>query len=247
MRLKSFCLVAIVTALILVPGLSAGTCSNVNTDCTYTFDEHNGGFSGITGGTPYGTVELQLVAGVIDVTLSMASRFNLINTGFAGTFGYNDTLNDGTPTAGNFSVAAFSGTTNNGGNESNDSTCCSFDGFGNYDDVAATTGPTPGSSTTGFLTFTISRAGGFTSVQQLVESATGGDGTAFFVVDVFDKTCGANGGTACTGLVGVSDGGGNVQSVPEPTSYAALLAGFGAIAFGVQRRERRRRNTILAE
>jgi hypothetical protein len=219
----------------------------VTTDCTYTFDEHNSGFTGITSGGPYGTVELKLVAGVVDVTLNMMPNYNLIVTGFPGTFGYNDTLNDGTPTAGNFSNAAYSGTANNGGvDPAND---LHFDGFGFFDDAAATTGPTPGDAgKTNLLTFTISRNGGFTSVQQLVEQTTGGgDGNAYFVADVFDKACGANGGTGCTGLVGVSDGGGNVQSVPEPTAYTALLAGFGAIAFVIQRRERRRKNSLLAQ
>jgi hypothetical protein len=227
----------------LVPSLSAAVCVST-TDCTFAFDEHNSGFSGITGSTPYGTVELQLVAGVIDVTLDMASRFRLIVTGFPGTFGYNDTLNDGTPRAGSFSSALYSGTANNGGIEAND---LGFDGFGNFDDAAATTGPHAGDAgAVSHLTFAISRSSGtFSSVQQLIELTTGGgDGDAYFVADVFDTACAAGG--ACTGLVGVSSNA-QVQSVPEPTSYAALLAGFGAIAFVIQRRERRRKNGVLAK
>jgi PEP-CTERM motif-containing protein len=244
MRRTLICLAT--TVLILVPGLYADICSST-TDCTFTFDEHNSGFSGITSTGPYGTVELQLVAGVVDVTLNMASNFRLIDTGFPGTFGFNDTLNDGTPTAGSFSSSLYSGSSNNGGVDTGGGSGSDlhFDGFGSFDDAAATSGPSAGNtSAVSDLSFTISRAGGFTSVQQLVEETTdGGDGSAFFVADVFDKACGANGGTACTGLVGVSQDA-VVQPVPEPTSYAALLAGFGAIAFVIQRREFRRRNRI---
>jgi hypothetical protein len=227
----------------LAPNLSAAVCTST-TDCTFTFDEHNAGFSGITSGGPYGTIELQLVGNTITAHLNMNSNWVLIDTGFPGTFGYNDTVHDTAPfPATSSDPLVYFGSANDGGTDTTGSDL-HFDGFGYFDDAAATSGPHPGDTTTVHdLTFTISRTGGFSSVQQLIETPSGGgDGSAYFVADVFDKACGANGGTGCTGLVGVS----NLTSpVPEPTSYVALLmVSFGAIVLLV---ERRRRNRLTVE
>ncbi|HEX6897258.1 MAG TPA: PEP-CTERM sorting domain-containing protein, partial [Bryobacteraceae bacterium] len=102
----------------------------------------------------------------------------------------------------------------------------------------ATTAPSAGSSNAiSTLTFVLSRSGGtFSSVQQLIETPSGGgDGSPYFVADVFDKACGATFGAngACTGLVGVS----NLTSpVPEPSSYAFLGTGLLAMVFLIRRK-----------
>jgi hypothetical protein len=201
---------------------------------------HNGGSTGFASG-PFGTVELTLVSGKIDVSLSMLPNWVLINTGFAGTFGFNDNFELGDISAGSFSSPNYSGSANNGG--SDPAGDLNFDGFGTFDNAAATTGPSAGSANAiSNLSFVISRTLGFTSVQQLVELNTGGDGSAYFVADVFDKACGAanpNGGGACTGLVGVSTlNNNNLNPVPEPSSYLALLGAALAAMVFVARRKR---------
>jgi hypothetical protein len=222
--------------LILVPGLFAAVCSNT-ADCTFTFDAHNTGPTNFGGG-PYGTVELQLVGSSINFTINLASGFGLIGTGFPGTLGFDDNL-AGALTFGSFSSSAYSG--GNGGGAAD-----GFDGFGSFGAAAATTtAPSAGDpAKVQSLSFTVSRTGGFSDVNQLVALSTNPPGgvQAYFVADVFQSQ---NCTEACTGLIAVTRA--NIQSVPEPTSYAVLLAGFGAIAFVLQRRERRRRNSILAE
>jgi PEP-CTERM motif len=231
---------ALLLSLTLAPSTFAQCTST--TDCQFTFDEHNSGFSGIVTGTPYGTVELKLIGTTISVALAMNSNLVLIKTGFDGTFGYNDNLNQATPfTVVSSLPSVYSGTANNGGTDTTASDS-HFDGFGYFDDAAGTTGPHAGSSdAVSNLTFTLSRTGGFSSIQQIIEGANGGDtgltGSPF-VVDAFDKACGDSTNTACTGLLGISGGGINISSVPEPTSYLALLmGGLGAMLL-VARRHR---------
>src|SRR6266566_417410 len=105
---------AVLLSLTLVPSTFAACTST--TGCQFTFDEHNTGFSGITSGGPYGTVTLKLIGSAITVDLALNSNLVMIVTGFPGTFGYNDNLNEATP----FTVVSslplvYSGTANNGG------------------------------------------------------------------------------------------------------------------------------------
>jgi hypothetical protein len=227
----SLLLLATITAAGIVPSANASACAST-TDCTYTFDEHNSGSTGFTTSGPFGTVELTLSGGNINVTLDVLSTFNLIDTGFAGTFGFNDNLELGDITAGSFSSGLYSGSANNGGVDSHPGGDLNYDGFGFFDDAAATTGPSAGNANAvSHLTFTISRPGGFSSIQQLVELNSGGDGNAYFVADVFDTNCGSSTNTACTGLIGVS----SLNSpVPEPVSSG--LVGIGLIALSLLRR-----------
>jgi len=100
----------------------------------------------------------------------------LINTGFPGTFGFNDSIGLGDITAGSFSSTHYSGSANNGGTDTN-ANDLHFGGFGYFDDAAATTGPHAGSSDAiSTLTFVLSRTGSntFSSIQQLIETPTGG-------------------------------------------------------------------------
>ena len=237
MRMRLSGIIFALSAL-AVPGAFASNC-NSTTDCIFTFDIHNAGFSGVTLPGPFGTVEFVLNGGNIDVTLKMNPDLVLIGTGFPATFGFNDDLELGDITAGSFSNVNYSGSTNNGGVDTTGGSGSDlhFDGFGYFDDAAATTAPSAGSSNAiSTLTFVLSRTGGhtFSSVQQLIETPSGGgDGSPYFVADVFDKACGANGGTACTGLVGVS----NLTSpVPEPSSYAFLGTGLLAMLFLIRRK-----------
>ncbi len=227
----SLLLLATITAAGIVPSANASSCAST-TDCTYTFDEHNSGSTGFTTSGPFGTVELTLSGGNINVTLDVLSTFKLIDTGFAGTFGFNDNIKAGDITAGSFSSGLYSGSANNVGVDSHPGGDLNYDGFGFFDDAAATTGPSAGNANAvSHLTFTISRPGGFSSIQQLVELNSGGDGNAYFVADVFDTNCGSSTNTACTGLIGVS----SLNSpVPEPISSG--LVGIGLIALSLLRR-----------
>lgn len=232
MRHTSWLLLAV--ALVLGPVLRADPCTD--TDCTFTFDEHNSSFTGITSSGPYGTVELvQTAANVITFHINMDPNYVLINTGFSGVFGFNDNVGS-TLTVDNLIQTGYSGYAVGGGQK--------FDGFGqNWDDAVATTGPHAGSSdAVSGLSFTVTNTGGnFTSIYDLVGLATpeGGDGPAYFVADVYDKKCGSG---ACTGLVGVS--GIPSGSVPEPASTIPAAVGLAAFTL-IATRKRQTRNASL--
>ncbi len=249
MRRRLVCLAAVLGGLVSVPGLYADGCAS-STNCTYIFDTHNSSSS--LSPSPFGTVNLQLLSSTeIQFTIDLASGFKLIGTGFPGAFGFNEV---GAPpnttfTYGNFksgdTVGTLATTTAYSGGSDTDDTngpCAHagqhFDGFGCFDHVGATTAPSAGSSDAkNVVQFTVTRGSGtWTNVHSLVDLANpaGGDGAAYFVADVFQST---NCTGSCTGLIAVSDVL-HVQSVPEPTTYAGLLAGFGALVFFVQRRRK---------
>ncbi len=220
MRYTSWLLLAI--TLVMGPILRADPCTN--TDCTFTFDEHNS-FSGITSAGPYGTVELvQTAANAIAFHINMDPNYVLIKTGFAGVFGFNDNMGSAF-TIGNFvAPSAYSGSSTSGG--------LKFDGFGqNWDDAAATSGPSVGDGTAvSAISFTVTKnSGNFANIFDLValEAPEGGAGPAYFVADVYDKACGSGGGTACTGLVAVS--GIPSRTIPEPASTIPAAAGMAAL------------------
>ena len=93
--------------------------------------------------------------------MHLATGFRIINTGFPGSFGFADTLGGGL-TIGNFSSALYSGFLSDATND------LLWDGFGDSNDAAATTGP---NSANGIneVTFTASKAG-LTDVNQLLVS-----------------------------------------------------------------------------
>ena len=220
----------------VVPGLSAAVCSDT-TDCTFTFNVDNTG-SDLQTLSNYGTVELQVVGSDIKFTIDLLSNFHLIAIGNRpGVLGFNDTLS-GALTYSGFSDSNYSG--GNGGGASDP-----YDFFGSFTAAAGTTtAPGPGAAqpSVNSLSFTVSRTGGFTDVNQLVDLSTNPPGSmqAYFAADIFQSSGSCIG--SCTGLIGVT-GGPNPPSVPEP-AYLGLLAGFGVVAFLVQRR---RKNSVLAE
>ena len=226
---------AISAAVIVVPSAKASVCSDA-TNCTFTFDVHNVGPTTFGAG-PYGTLNLVLNGNnTITATIDLADGFGLINTGFPngpGTaygFAFNDNLADAT-----FSYSAF--TSGYSGGTANQGTF-QFDGFGDFDRAAANTdlGNTAGANV---VSFTITRAGGFSSVQNLVGLSSS---NIYFAADVFYNGTNTPGtgcaqGASCTGLIGVSGGG---SSVPEPISSA--LVGTGLISLFFMRRRSSRRS-----
>ena len=172
----------------------------------------------------------------ITATIDLVDGFGLINTGFpngGGTnygFAFNGTLGAAN-FAYRFATASYSSGTTTAGSYQ-------FDGFGDFDRAAANTDlrNTAGANV---VSFTITRAGGFNSVQNLVGLSSS---NIYFAADVFyngtnTPGTGCGEGAICTGLIGVSGGG---SSVPEPISSA--LVGTGLISLFFMRRRSSRRS-----
>ncbi len=75
-------------ALMLASGLSANTICANTTDCTLMLTQGNSGSGFGTG--DFGTVELSLntLTDVVTVDVKLAAGFQIINTGFPGSFGF---------------------------------------------------------------------------------------------------------------------------------------------------------------
>jgi hypothetical protein len=206
---------------------SAALCAST-TNCSLTFTQGNSGSAFGTG--TFGTLGLSLSGNTVTVSVSLASGFRIVNTGFPGSFGFSDSLGGGL-TIGNFSSAAYSGALSHAASDLH------FDGFGFFNNAAATTGPSAGSaSAVGSVSFTVFRAG-LIDVNQLLNLANpaGGDGLAYFVVDVFNgNTSGPGAGN--TGLIAIT---GNFppNQTPEPQTLA--LVGLGLFSLALLRRQRR--------
>lgn len=203
----------------------ADLCAST-TNCTLNFTLGNAG-SGFGSGN-FGTLNLALAANVATVTVDLADGFYIINTGFPGSFGFSDSLGGGL-TIGGFSSAAYSGAISDATSDLH------FDGFGYFNNAAATTGPSAGSaSALNAVSFTVSKGASLTDVEQLLNLASpaGGDGLAYFVVDAINRNT-SGPGAGATGLIAVTGGS---NAVPEPSLTVLLLAGMGIIGWVVQRR-----------
>jgi hypothetical protein len=199
---------------------SADLCASA-TSCTLTLDQGNSSSGFGTGN--FGTVNLSLSDTTATISVDLADGFRIVNTGFPGAFGFADSLGGGL-TIGDFSSALYSGGISDATNDLH------FDGFGRANDAAATTGPSPASGINA-VSFTVSDAD-LHDVEALLNlfNPAGGDGAAYFVVDVFNGNS-TGPGAGQTGLIAVT--GGSPTSVPEPASIAILgpaLLGLGWIA-----------------
>ena len=218
---------AVLGAGAVISPASANLCSSA-TSCTLQLDQANSS-SGFGSGD-FGTVGLSLSGNTVTITVSLATGFQAIETGFPGSIGFQDSLGGGL-TIGSFNPSAtysgFISSTTSGVNH--------FDGFGYFNDVAATTAPKPGHGSQTVSFQVMDSATPLTDVNQLVNVATpvGGDAAAYFVVDVFNaNTTGPFACTgSCTGLVAVT-GATTPPPVPEPAAWAVLataLLGFTAM------------------
>jgi hypothetical protein len=133
----------VAAAMMAAPNLSADICANP-TDCILTLTQGNTGSGFGTG--DFGTVEISLntLTDVATVDVTLASGFQIINTGFPGAFGFADILGGGL-TIGNFSSSLYSGAISDATNDQH------FDGFGFSNDAAATTGPMRAAGSRKFL------------------------------------------------------------------------------------------------
>lgn len=207
--------VALSLALTIAPASATTLCVNP-LDCTLTLTQGNSSSGFGTGN--FGTVHL-VDNGTDQVTITVAlhSGWNIIKTGFPGSFGFTDSLS-GIPTIGNFSSNLYSGSI------AHTTQDLHFDGFGYFADAAATTGPHNGQGLQ-TVSFTVTQSG-LNDVNDLLNlSATpAGDGRGYFVVDAGQID-------GRTGLLAVT---GPNSSVPEP-SYAWFIAGLGGAAFLLRR------------
>ncbi len=209
--------------MVSVPASAASICVDT-ANCTLTLDLANSSSGFGTGN--FGTVQLLVnAANTVTITVSLLNGWDIIETGFPGSFGFTDSLT-GTPVI-NFSPGLYSGSVVDTAQDLH------FDGFGYVNTAAATTGPHNGAGDQS-VTFTVTQTG-LNDVNYLLNLSAppAGDGQVYFIVDA-----GQIGGN--TGLLGVTSG---PAPVPEPGSFALLLAGFGLL--GVSMRGRRSRATRL--
>ena len=179
---------------------------------SYDFTQTNVGAFG-TG--PYGTVTLTQSGANVNVSVSLASAFNFVDTGAHEILSF-DALNVATTDVSNITFANDLGDVF--GVQAN-VTNAPFGSF-SLGIVCVDSASNPcvnGASGGGYvdsLTFTVA-------------GATLGDFDGRFAADIY--------GNGSTGVVGT---GGQVTAVPEPQTYALMIAGLGVVGFMGRRRNK---------
>ena len=183
------------------------------------------------GAGPYGQVTLDLMGGgayagkikiSVDVTSFSGKTFKVIDTGTHEAFSFNTILGGPfsapTYTMSGFSVSSLSQAPPSPGTNP---------GFGSFDLAVQSTCTNPGKCTplVSSFSFYVGHAGGFSSVNDLVDVTSGSGTKGYFAVDVLCLTgCSESGLTGVVGATSIPNSA--LVQAPETTTIAMLLVGL---------------------
>jgi len=202
-------------ALSVVAAFSSVPAQAVST--SYYLDQSN--ISSLPGGTSYLKVDItSTVAGTASFSVTPVYAFTQLSNFGIQAFGFNFSgANLSAITTGDFSLPS--------GWTAGLPPPSAMDGFGKYDFTVQTTG----SGRLNPLTFTVTGLGGATSADTLgyfAKLSSGGGTHEFFAVHLADFQSGSDTSAYFAGSA----------PVPEPETYAMLLAGFGLVGFAARRK-----------